>query len=77
MLDRPPSFYQPTIGQGGPGQVAVLTSFVPSMSRGSAFRVSVHSWEPPSPTKILQGLMQPDDSVAYEVKVFIDGYCIS
>ncbi|KAI1914840.1 hypothetical protein LOZ61_001977 [Ophidiomyces ophidiicola] len=63
--------------QGNPGQVPVLTTFVPSVTQDTPFRVSVHSWERPRPTRILESVMQPDDAVMYEMRVFIDGYCVS
>ncbi|QVM09450.1 hypothetical protein D8B26_004112 [Coccidioides posadasii str. Silveira] len=63
--------------QGGPGQVPVLTTFIPSLPQDNPFRVSIHSWERPRPTRVLEGVMQPDDSVMYEVRIFIDGFCVS
>lgn len=76
VLDHPASFYHQA-GQGGPGQIPVLTTFVPSLPRGNPFRVSVHTWDQPAPTRIMQSLMQPGDSVMYEVRIFIDGYFIA
>lgn len=76
VLDHPASHYHQA-GQGGPGQIPVLTAFVPSLARGNPFRVSVHSWERPCPTRILESLMHSEDTVMYEVRIFIDGYCIS
>ncbi|KAK2740474.1 hypothetical protein FQN57_006101 [Myotisia sp. PD_48] len=62
---------------GFPGQIPVLTTFVPSLPCNSPFRVSVHSWKRPTPTRVMESLMQPEDSVVYEVRVFIDGICVS
>ncbi|KAL1958853.1 hypothetical protein VTO42DRAFT_3690 [Malbranchea cinnamomea] len=76
LLDYPASLYQ-QVGQGGSAQIPVLTTFIPSLARGSPFRVSVHSWERPRPTRLLESMMQPEDTVMYEVRVFIDGTCIS
>ncbi|KAK2754713.1 hypothetical protein FQN54_006846 [Arachnomyces sp. PD_36] len=58
-------------------QLPVLTAFIPSLPHNSPFRVSVHSWERPHASRLMEGLMQPDDAVVYEVRVFIDGICVS
>jgi hypothetical protein len=55
----------------------VLTCFVPSLLPGCAFKVSVHSWERPRSSRTLESLMQPDDAITYEVRVFIDGACMA
>ena len=62
---------------GNFGQLPVLTTFVPSLHPNTTFRVSVHSWEKPRPSRTIESLMQPDDTLLYEVRVFIDGLCIS
>lgn len=73
-----PGLFFPVNGlYGGPGQVPVLTSFIPSLPPDSPFRVSIHSWEKPRPSRILESIMQPDDAVVYEARVFIDGSCVS
>jgi hypothetical protein len=54
----------------------VLTSFIPSLLPDSAFRVSIHSWERPRPSRTMESLMQLDDSIAYEVRVYIDGVSV-
>jgi hypothetical protein len=77
VIDNTFPFHPQDGGQGGPGQLPLLTAFVPSLPRGNPFRVSVHSWDKPGITKITESLMQPDDVVMYEVRVFIDGHCIS
>lgn len=76
-LLNPASLYSQNNGPGCPGQIPVLTSFIPSLPYNSAFRVSVHSWERPKPTRIMEGLMHPEDSVMYEVRIFVDGVCMS
>lgn len=70
-----PSSYYPV--QGNFGQMPVLTTFVPSLEKGSPFRVSIHSWEKPRPSRLIEGMMQPDDMLLYEARVFIDGDCIA
>jgi hypothetical protein len=55
----------------------LLTTFVPSLPRGTPFKVSVHAWDKPGITKITERLMQPDDVPAYEVRVSIDGHLIA
>lgn len=58
-------------------QLPVLTTFIPSLAQDSPFRVSVHSWERPRPSRTMESLMQPDDAVLYEVRVYVDGVCVS
>ncbi|WEW59865.1 hypothetical protein PRK78_005346 [Emydomyces testavorans] len=74
---NPSFFFSNNSIHGGPGQVPVLTSFIPSLPRDNLFRVSVHSWEKPRPTRVMESLMQPDDAAMYEMRVFIDGFCVS
>ncbi|KAJ5225094.1 hypothetical protein N7468_006319, partial [Penicillium chermesinum] len=66
-----PSPYYPL--QGNVGQIPVLTAFVPSLEKDSAFRVSVHSWDKPRPSRFMERMMQPDDVLLFEARVFIDG----
>ena len=68
---------QPNLALSNSIQLPALTAFIPSLSQNSPFRVSVHSWEKPRPTRMMESLMQPDDAVLYEVRVFIDGVCVS
>lgn len=68
----PSSYYQ---AQRNLAQLPVLTTFISSLPYNSAFRVSVHSWERPRPSRMMESLMQPEDSVLFEVRVFIDGVC--
>jgi hypothetical protein len=41
--------------------------------QGEAFRISIHSWERPKPSKTLESLMQLDDNVVFEARVYLDG----
>jgi hypothetical protein len=50
-----------------------LTSFVPALSPGEPFRLSLHCWEDPEPTRYTQNLSKHDDLVMFEARVFIDG----
>ncbi|KAJ5621993.1 hypothetical protein N7528_005225 [Penicillium herquei] len=63
--------------QGNVGQVPVLTSFVPSMPKDSPFRVSIHSWEKPHPSRFIEKIMQPDDILVFEARVLIDGHPVA
>ncbi|BDD60493.1 hypothetical protein MPDQ_004694 [Monascus purpureus] len=77
---RSPSIINPSVyglPHGNFGQLPVLTTFIPSLPQSTAFRVSVHSWEKPRPSRTIESLMQPDDTLLYEVRVFIDGICVS
>lgn len=68
---------QPNYAQGIFGYTPILTTFVPSMSRNSPFRISIHSWKKPNPTRMMESLMQPDDAVMFEMRVLIDGRFIA
>ncbi|KAJ5175540.1 uncharacterized protein N7482_001417 [Penicillium canariense] len=70
-----PNTYYPV--QGSYGQIPILTTFVPSLPRDSPFRVSIHSWEKPRPSRFTERLMQPDDVLLYEARVFVDGSCVA
>lgn len=70
-----PAQYYPA--QGNVGQVPVLTTFVPSMTKDSPFRVSIHSWEKPHPSRFIERLMLPEDMLMFEARVFIDGVLVA
>ncbi|KAJ5580165.1 uncharacterized protein N7459_006150 [Penicillium hispanicum] len=70
-----PASYYPV--QGNFGQIPVLTAFVPSLPKDTPFRVSIHSWEKPRPSRLTESLMQPDDLLLFEARVFIDGLLVS
>lgn len=63
--------------QGSHGHIPILTSFIPTLPRDSCFRVSIHSWENPRPSRLTESLMQPDDVLLYEARVFVDGICVA
>ena len=44
-----------------------------SLMQGDDFRISIHSWERPKPSKALESLMQLDDQVVFEARVYLDG----
>ncbi|EAW10895.1 uncharacterized protein ACLA_065290 [Aspergillus clavatus NRRL 1] len=58
-------------------QLPILATFIPSLPPNTPFRVSVHSWEKPRPSLLTESLMQPDDALLFEVRIFIDGLCVS
>ncbi|KAJ5273901.1 hypothetical protein N7478_009026 [Penicillium angulare] len=70
-----PAQYYPI--QGNVGQVPVLTTFVPSMTKDSPFRVSIHSWDKPQPSRFIERLMLPEDMLMFEARVFIDGVLVA
>ncbi|KAJ5893023.1 hypothetical protein N7504_009714 [Penicillium tannophilum] len=70
----PPSYYP---AQGNVGQVPVLTTFIPSMPKDSCFRVSIHSWDKPRPSRFMEKLMEPEDVLMFEGRVFIDGQLVA
>ncbi|KAJ5806912.1 hypothetical protein N7474_010504 [Penicillium riverlandense] len=68
----PSSYYA---AQGNFGQLPILTTFIPSLPPDAPFRVSIHSWEKPRPSRFIESLMQPDDLLLFEARVFVDGLC--
>lgn len=55
-----------------------LTCFVPNLQNGHPFRVSLHSWEPPVPTRTTKALAATQNRVAYfEARVLLDGLCVA
>ncbi|KAE8349039.1 hypothetical protein BDV28DRAFT_163916 [Aspergillus coremiiformis] len=73
-LVNPASYCLP---QGNMGLLPVLTTFIPSISPNTQFRVSVHCWERPRPSRLMESLLQPDDALLFEVRIFIDGLFVS
>lgn len=63
--------------QASYGQTPVLTTFVPSLPRENPFRISIHRWEKPQPSRLIESIMQPDDVLLFEARVFIDGVCVA
>ncbi|KAJ9315484.1 hypothetical protein DTO271D3_4361 [Paecilomyces variotii] len=59
----PGPFYSGHGNSGNAAQIPVLTTFIPSLPQNSPFRVSVHSWDRPRPSRRLEGFMQPEDVV--------------
>ncbi|KAL4954922.1 hypothetical protein BDW69DRAFT_162195 [Aspergillus filifer] len=70
----PATYVQP---HGNLGQLPVLTTFIPSLPSNSAFRVSIHSWEQPHASRLMESLLQPDDTSMFEVRIFVDGLCVA
>ncbi|KAE8145074.1 hypothetical protein BDV25DRAFT_134109 [Aspergillus avenaceus] len=73
-LVNPASYYLP---QGNMGLLPVLTTFIPSITPNTPFRVSVHSWERPRPSRLMESLLQPDDALLFEIRIFVDGLFVS
>lgn len=59
------------------GRLPVLTTFIPSITPGTPFRISIHSWEKPGPSRLMESFLQPDDALMFEARVFIDGECVA
>ncbi|GIJ91621.1 hypothetical protein Asppvi_010593 [Aspergillus pseudoviridinutans] len=71
---NPGSYFMP---RASVVQLPVLTTFIPSLAQNTPFRVSVHSWDKPRPSLLMESLMQPDDALLFEIRIFIDGLCVS
>ena len=51
----------------------IVSCFVPSLAIGCPFRISVHSWNPPTPSAGMKLGVQETRPFAIEAAVFIDG----
>jgi hypothetical protein len=68
----------PFASEGPPvTQLPVLTSFVPSLFQNAPFRVSIHSWEKPKPSRMMESLVGPHDAILFEARVYIDGVLVA
>jgi hypothetical protein len=59
--------------QTNPLLLPTVTSFVPGLATGAAFRVSIHCWQNPEISRYIQNLKKPSDSIVFEARLFIDG----
>ncbi|KAJ5979941.1 hypothetical protein N7481_007239 [Penicillium waksmanii] len=84
-LDSPYLKYHSTFGaantyfyphHGNVGQLPILTTFIPSVPKDTGFRVSIHNWEKPRPSRLIESVMQLDDMLLYEARVYVDGDCV-
>ncbi|RMZ88163.1 hypothetical protein DV736_g4606, partial [Chaetothyriales sp. CBS 134916] len=54
-------------------KLPLLTCFITSQLENRPFRVSIHSWAPPSPSSILLAHKAKHETVAFQARVHIDG----
>ncbi|KAF4635188.1 hypothetical protein G7Y89_g2914 [Cudoniella acicularis] len=59
--------------QVNPLLLPTVTSFIPGLSAGAPFRISIHSWQNPEISRYIQNMRKPTDHVLYEARVFVDG----
>lgn len=67
---NPRNFLVPT---GNMTLLPVLTSYIPSLPENIPFRASVHCWDTPRPSRLMDGLMRADDALMFQFQVYIDG----
>lgn len=67
---NPRNFLVPT---GNMTLLPVLTSYIPSLPENTPFRASVHCWDTPRPSRLMDGLMRADDALMFQFQVYIDG----
>jgi hypothetical protein len=53
--------------------VPTVTAFIPGLANGRPFRISIHSWENPEPSRYAQNFSKHADHIMFEARVFIDG----
>lgn len=70
----PQSFHVP---QGTQTLLPILSSYIPSLPHGTPFRASIHHWDQPVPSRLMDSLMQPDDVLLFHAQVYIDGIPVS
>src|SRR5947207_3274980 len=63
------------VDQRSPLPLPVLNTFIPSIPAGFPFRVSIHCWENPRPSRHIEIMKRLGDRVLYEARVLIDGHC--
>lgn len=63
--------------QGTTSALPVLTTYIPGLQEGTPFRASIHSWEKPRPSRLMERLMQPDDVLLFQAQIYIDGAPVS
>ena len=60
-----------------PVHIPALTCFIPSLPAGFPFRISIHCWDPPVPSRSTMDLANGNAMVIFEARVLIDGVCVS
>jgi len=50
-----------------------VTSFIQALPPGEPFRVSVHAWENPEPSRYAHNVTKEPDLVMFEARVLVDG----
>jgi hypothetical protein len=71
MANRLGAEYLPT--QGTLPLLPTVTSFVPALGQGQNFRLSIHSWEAPEPSRFALNFTKEPGLIMFEARVFIDG----
>ncbi|KFY15542.1 hypothetical protein V492_01924 [Pseudogymnoascus sp. VKM F-4246] len=71
MANRLNAEYLPT--QGTLPLLPTVTSFVPALGQGQNFRLSIHSWEAPEPSRFALNFTKDPGLIMFEARVFIDG----
>ncbi|KFY58616.1 hypothetical protein V496_06048 [Pseudogymnoascus sp. VKM F-4515 (FW-2607)] len=71
MTNQLDSEYLPT--QGTLPLLPTVTSFVPALDQGQNFRLSIHSWEAPEPSRFALNFTKDPGLIMFEARVFIDG----
>lgn len=51
----------------------ILTSFIPSLPNGTAFRVSIHSWIRPQASSTLRMYKSDSESTLFQARIYVDG----
>ncbi|KFY37578.1 hypothetical protein V495_07093 [Pseudogymnoascus sp. VKM F-4514 (FW-929)] len=59
--------------QGTLPLLPTVTSFVPALGQGQNFRLSIHSWEAPEPSRFAMNFTKEPGLIMFEARVFIDG----
>jgi hypothetical protein len=59
--------------QTNPLLLPTVTSFIPGLLTGAAFRASIHCWQNPVVSRYIQNLKKPSDNIIFEARLFIDG----
>ncbi|KAL2050234.1 hypothetical protein ABVK25_009461 [Lepraria finkii] len=54
-----------------------VSCYIPSLPNDTPFRVSLHSWATPQPSRATLSMSSPENVILYEARVWVDGICVA
>ena len=74
---QPPLPVQPSYFSAMTRPVPIVSCYLPSLTIGCPFRVSIHSWDAPKATAATKSMAHDENMAVFEAKVLIDGTCVA